>query len=89
MIRLCRPLGLRDRLPGWRCWAAITLAAAVAAVGEFAFSLVGWHGTVPLLVAGVPALTGLGVLGGFMWSVLQDVRKPSSRAPVRNAPAVS
>jgi lipopolysaccharide/colanic/teichoic acid biosynthesis glycosyltransferase/O-antigen/teichoic acid export membrane protein len=87
-IRLCRPLGLRDRLPGWRCWAAITLAAAVAAAGEFAFSLVGWHGTVPLLVAGVPALAGLGVLGGFMWSLLQDVRKPS-RAPVRNASAVS
>jgi lipopolysaccharide/colanic/teichoic acid biosynthesis glycosyltransferase/O-antigen/teichoic acid export membrane protein len=88
-IRLCRPLELRDRLPGRRCWAAIVLAAAVAAAGEFAFSLAGWHGTIPLLVAGVPALAGLGVLSGFMRPLLQDARKPSSRPPVQNAPAVS
>jgi O-antigen/teichoic acid export membrane protein len=88
-IRLCRPLGLSDRLPGWRYWAAIILAVAVTAAGEFAVSLAGWHGTVPLLVAGVPALAGLGVLGGFMRSLLQDVRKPPPRAPVRNASAVS
>jgi lipopolysaccharide/colanic/teichoic acid biosynthesis glycosyltransferase len=88
-IQLCHPLGLRDRLPGWLCWAAIILAAAVAAAGEFAFSLVGWHGTLALLVAGVPALAGLGVLGGFMRSLLQGARKPLSRAPVHNAPAMS
>jgi hypothetical protein len=88
-IRLCRPLGLRDRLPGWRCWAAITLAAAVAAAGEFSFSLAGWHGTMPLLVAGIPALAGLGVLGVFMRTLLQDAGKPSSRTPVHSAPAVS
>jgi lipopolysaccharide/colanic/teichoic acid biosynthesis glycosyltransferase/O-antigen/teichoic acid export membrane protein len=88
-VRLCRPLGLRDRLPGWRFWVAIILAVAVTAAGEFAVSLTGWHGTAPLLVAGVPALAGLGVFGGFMRSLLQDVRKPSPRAPVRGAPAVS
>jgi len=37
----------------------------------------------------VPALAGLGVFGGFMRSLRQDVRKPSPRAPVRGAPAVS
>lgn len=73
---LCHPLGLRDRLPGWHYWAAIILAAAVTAAGEFAVSLAGWHGTVPLLVAGVPALAGLGVLGGFIRPLLQGAREP-------------
>ena len=87
-VRLCRPLGLRDRLPGWRYWAAIILAVAVTAAGEFALSLAGWHGTAALLVAGVPALAGLGVLGGFMRSLLHDARQPS-RASVHSTPVVS
>jgi O-antigen/teichoic acid export membrane protein len=84
-VRLCRPLGLRDRLPGWRWWAAIALAVAITTVGEFLVSLTGWHGTVPLLVAGVPALAGLGVLGGSALPLLQDVRKPSSKASGHHA----
>jgi peptidoglycan biosynthesis protein MviN/MurJ (putative lipid II flippase) len=87
-VRLCRPLGLRDRLPGWRCWQAIVLAVAVTAAGEFAVTLTGWHGTVPLLVAGLPALAGLGVLGAFARPLLQGAREPSSKASAHNAPAV-
>jgi O-antigen/teichoic acid export membrane protein len=89
-VRLCRrrPLRLRDRLPRWRCWAAIVLAAGVTAVGDFVVSMTGWHGTAPLLVAGAPALAGLAVLGGFARPLLQGVRQLSSNASVQNTPAV-
>lgn len=83
-VRLCRPLGLRDRLPGARWWAAIVLAVPTTIAGEFALSLTGWHGTVPLLVAGLPALAGLGVLSGFARPLLQDLRALSSTAAVHN-----
>lgn len=87
-VRLCRPLGLRDRLPGWRWWAAIILAVPTTIAGEFALSLTGWHGTVPLLVAGLPALAGLGVLSGFARPLLRDIRALSATAAVHHAGTV-
>jgi O-antigen/teichoic acid export membrane protein len=86
-VRLCRPLGLRDRLPRWRWWVAIVLAVAITIAGEFVVSLTGWHGTAALLVAGLPALAGVGVLGAFARPLLQHAREPS-KASMHNASAV-
>jgi O-antigen/teichoic acid export membrane protein len=59
-VVLCRRLaGLREqRLPGR--WLPATLAAtATAVLGNLLVLRLGWHGVLPLLLAGVPVLAGL------------------------------
>lgn len=56
---LCRPFGIRDRLPHPRWWLAIALAAGVTVLGDLAVRHTGWHGPLAVAVAGIPAVVGL------------------------------
>lgn len=59
-VLLCRRVaGLRERrLP--RSWLPATvLATLIAGVGDLLILRLGWHGALPLLLAGVPVLAGL------------------------------
>ncbi|MEU9389980.1 oligosaccharide flippase family protein [Streptomyces sp. NPDC048324] len=63
-VILCRRLaGLRDaRLPS-RWFPATLLAVAIAVLGTLPVLWLGWHGVLPLLLAGVPVLGGLAAAG--------------------------
>jgi O-antigen/teichoic acid export membrane protein len=59
-VVLCRRVaGLRDRRLTWRWAGATALGAITAVLGELLVLRLEWHGVVPLLLAGVPVLTGL------------------------------
>jgi O-antigen/teichoic acid export membrane protein len=61
-VWLCRPFGVRDRLPALRWWPAIALAGCVTAAGEAGVRSLDWHGPLAVAAAGVPALLGLALL---------------------------
>jgi len=73
-VALCRrAAGLHERrLP--RRWLPTTLAAAaVAGLGDLLVLELGWHGVLPVLLAGVPVLAGL----AFAALVLRRVAAPA------------
>lgn len=61
---------LHDQVPSQRWLLATALAVALTVVGELLVEYSDWHGVLPLLLAGVPALVGLTVVAAQMisWS---------------------
>jgi O-antigen/teichoic acid export membrane protein len=59
-VVLCRRLaGLRERRLPARWWPATLSAALVACLGNLLVLKLGWHGVLPLVLAGLPVLAGL------------------------------
>jgi O-antigen/teichoic acid export membrane protein len=77
-VWLCRPYDIRDRLPQSHWWLAIALAAGVTIVGDLAIRHTGWHGTLAVVVAGIPALVGLMAI--LLPLRLQAVRAESTKS---------
>ncbi|XUL86466.1 lipopolysaccharide biosynthesis protein [Streptomyces galilaeus] len=66
-VVLCRRFaGLRERrLP--KRWLPVTaLAAAMAGLGDLLILRLGWHGALPLLLAGLPVLAGLATAAALL-----------------------
>ncbi|WP_437073619.1 lipopolysaccharide biosynthesis protein [Streptomyces sp. enrichment culture] len=77
-VALCRRAGLRrgdGRLP--RRWLPATaLAAALAVLGDLLVLELGWHGVLPLLLAGLPVLAGLAAATALLGPELAPRRVP-------------
>ncbi|MDH6108518.1 O-antigen/teichoic acid export membrane protein [Kitasatospora sp. MAP12-15] len=70
-VLLCRRFtGPRERRVSARWSLVAALAATVTLAGELPVVLTGWHGTLPLLLAGLPVLAGLAVAAGAMARML-------------------
>ncbi|MCX4705081.1 polysaccharide biosynthesis C-terminal domain-containing protein [Streptomyces sp. NBC_01352] len=84
LVVLCRRLaGLRDRhLP--RRWVSATVTAVITAgLGELLMLRLGWHGALPLLLAGLPVLVGLGIAWSLMARELIHAPHTPERVPVK------
>ena len=85
-VFLCRRhVGLREQpLPG-RWVPATALAVVVACLGELLVLAAGWHGALPLLLAGLPVLAGLAAASALMGSELAaDPRAGEKECPLGN-----
>jgi O-antigen/teichoic acid export membrane protein len=81
-VVLCRRLaGLRERRLPARWWPATLAAALVACLGNLLVLGLGWHGVLPLVLAGIPVLGGLAlawflVLPGVAAGALPEEKVP-------------
>lgn len=84
LVVLCRRLArLRERrLP--RRWVPATVSALITAgAGELLVLRLGWHGALPLLLAGLPVLAGLGIAWSLMARELTQAPHAPQRVPVK------
>lgn len=82
-IVLCRRLAdLRERRLPARWLPATALATAVAVGGDVFVLRLGWHGVLPLLLAGVPVLVGLAVAAALLLPGLTAAGEPPERPEV-------
>jgi hypothetical protein len=83
LVVLCRrlvDLGER-RLP--RRWVPATASAVITAgFGELLVLRLGWHGPLPLLLAGLPVLAGLGIAWSLMARELTQAPHEPERVSV-------
>lgn len=81
-VVLCRRLaGLRDRrLPG-RWWPVTLAAALVACLGNLLVLRLGWHGVLPLALAGVPVLAAIGLAWALLLPGIADRATPGEETP--------
>jgi O-antigen/teichoic acid export membrane protein len=76
-VVLCRRLaGLRDRrLPG-RWWPVTLAAASMACLGNLLVLGLGWHGVLPLALAGIPVLAAIGLAWALLLPTIGDRATP-------------
>jgi O-antigen/teichoic acid export membrane protein len=66
-VVLCRRFaGLRERRLPKRWLPATAMAAAMAVLGDLLILRLGWHGALPLLLAGLPVLAGLAAAAALL-----------------------
>lgn len=76
-VVLCRRLaGLRERRLPKRWLPATVLAAVMAGFGDLLILRLGWHGALPLLLAGLPVLAGLAAASALMLREVAAHRVP-------------
>lgn len=84
-VVLCRRLAdLREQHLPKRWVPATALAVITAVLGDFLVLRLGWHGALPLLLAGLPVLAGLALAWPFIGrELVQGPRTPAEPTPTK------